>query len=45
MLSGFKKKTYHSPELMVHGSVEKITEGAEKTPGSADGQGSRILPP
>ncbi len=38
------KKPYQTPEFIAHGSVEKITEQtAKKTPGSADGQGSRIL--
>gem|GEM_PF-3001678 len=43
MKSSLKKMPYQTPNLLVHGSVEKITEIENKTPGSADGRGSGIL--
>jgi hypothetical protein len=32
-----EKKTYSTPKLIVHGALEEITKGCDKTIGSTDG--------
>ncbi len=43
MVPKAEKRFYQSPELKVHGSVEKMTKNSKKVPGTADGQGSRMF--
>jgi hypothetical protein len=46
MQSTTEKKAYIAPKLTVHGAVEEITKGCNKTFGSSDGftfQGQAIV--
>lgn len=43
MVSITTRKPYQTPELVVHGSVEKITESAKKPLGQGDNGFSGIM--